>query len=214
MNGELFMKPFFSLLICCLLVTLFTVCVHADSGNDLLNTGNTLLYKNNDYSGALDAFEQGIQLNSTNIALWNGKAYVLLKLNRYSEALDAVNQALEINPSSAQALNTKKSISDFLGKETFFKNGSDSLFNQGSGLLTKKDYSGALKAFTQDTQQNPESADAWTGKGYVLSTLDKDNETVDALTKALELDPNNSFAKETLMNRYAVHTRNHENLVG
>ena len=83
------MKPFFSLVMCCLLVTLFAACVHADSANDFLNTGNNLL-KNNDYAGALDAYEQGIQLNSTNIALWNGKAYVLLKLNRYTEALDAV----------------------------------------------------------------------------------------------------------------------------
>ncbi len=200
MNGELFMKPIFSLVMYCLLVTLVLAGVHADSADDFLNTGNTLLYKNNDYSGALDAYEQGIQLNSTNTALWNGKAYVLQKLNRYTEALDAVNKALELNPKNPQALNTKKSISDHLGKETFFKNGSDSLFNQGSDLLTKKDYSGALKIFTQDTQENPESADAWTGKGYVLSTLDKDSEAIDALNKALELDPDNSFAKETIEN--------------
>ena len=67
-------------------------------------------------------------------------------------------------------------------------------------MLSKKDYSGALKIFTQDTQENPENADAWTGKGYVLFTLDKDNEAIEALNKALEVDPDHSFAKETIKN--------------
>lgn len=194
------MKPIFSLVMCCLLVTLFSACGYADQANDFLNTGNNLLYKNNDYSGALDTYEQGIQLNSTNIALWNGKANALLKLNRFTEALDAVNKVLELNPNNPQAINSKKSISEHLGKETFLKNGSDSLFNQGSDLLSKKNYSGALKVFIQDTQENPESADSWAGKGYVLSILDRDNEAVEALNKALELDPDNSLAKDTIQN--------------
>ena len=80
------------------------------------------------------------------------------------------------------------------------KNGTDSFLNQGNDLLKNKNYSGALNAFNQEIESNPQNVDAWSGKGYVLYVLDRDTEAFDALEKALELDPDNSYASDTVKN--------------
>ncbi|MBN1460990.1 MAG: tetratricopeptide repeat protein [Armatimonadetes bacterium] len=59
-----------------------------------------------------------------------------------------------------------------------------------AGLLKEKEYSAALEAAEQATQQYPECADLWVNRGIALRKLGRLDDAFAAYDRAIEIDPN------------------------
>ena len=71
-------------------------------GMALANLGDT--------AGALQCFENAVQMRPQDPQAWNNKGVVLLKMQRYEEALGCFNQALSIDSHNEAALQNKEII--------------------------------------------------------------------------------------------------------
>lgn len=104
------MRTSSKLLISCLVLAVLVAGVYADQTSDSLMQKASDLMKSKNYTGALEAFNQSIQLNPDDAGAWNGKGYALNLLNRNSEAMDAINQSIKLDPNLTQAWNSKASL--------------------------------------------------------------------------------------------------------
>jgi Flp pilus assembly protein TadD len=76
---------------------------------DAWNGKGMALANQGDMAGALQCFENAVQIRPQDPQAWNNKGVVLLKTQRYQEALDCFNQALSIDPNNEAALQNKGS---------------------------------------------------------------------------------------------------------
>ena len=65
-------------------------------------TAGILRYQTSNFKGAMQAFEECIELDDQNTECKFRKAEILLVLRRYQETLDLVNDALRINENAAK----------------------------------------------------------------------------------------------------------------
>jgi len=65
-------------------------------------------------------------------------------------------------------------------------------FNHGRNLFYKGKYEDSLQAFEKAIASKSDYADAWSGKGAVLSKLGRNDEALEAIEKAIELKVNYS----------------------
>ncbi|MEG5000140.1 CHAT domain-containing protein [Microcoleus sp. B4-D4] len=72
------------------------------------------------------------------------------------------------------------------------------LYNQGVDLYNAGDLGGAIAAFENALEIDPEDYDAWNGRGIILNGLGSNSEAIIALEKALEINPNFLFAWNNL----------------
>ena len=61
-----------------------------------------------DMAGALQCFENAVQISPQDPQAWNNKGVVLLNMQRYEEALDCFNQALSIDSHHEAALQNRE----------------------------------------------------------------------------------------------------------
>jgi len=62
-----------------------------------------------DMAGALQCFENAVQISPKDPQAWNNKGVVLLSMQRYEEALDCFDQALSINSLHEASLQNRAS---------------------------------------------------------------------------------------------------------
>ncbi|MGQ4649468.1 protein kinase domain-containing protein [Lyngbya aestuarii] len=105
-------------------------------------------------------------------ALWS-KGSALDSQQKYQEALTLYDQALQINPQYAQAWN-----------------------NRGVALLNLRgDPQEAITAFEKATTLQPDFADAWANRGAALWAIQRFDEALESIDRALQIEPNNKAAK-------------------
>ena len=85
-------------------------------GMALANLGDT--------AGALQCFENAVQMRPQDPQAWNNKGVVLLKMQRYQEALDCFDQALSIDPLHEAALQNKESTLEAMKEPATLRLGS------------------------------------------------------------------------------------------
>jgi len=61
-----------------------------------------------------------------------------------------------------------------------------------------KRYDEGVAAFDKATSNKPNFAEAWANRGAALWALERKQEAIDSLNKALQIDPNNPTAKNLL----------------
>ena len=150
---------------------------------------------------ALRYFDQAIQINRTNPAIFNNKGIVLKELQRFDEAVQSYEAALLINPKYAAAYNNKGNALQAL------KRFDEALLNYEAALDIKPDYIEAhnnkgnalkeLKRFDHALQSyeaalliNQEFAEVHNNKGSVLKDLKKYDEALQSYETALRIKPN------------------------
>ena len=141
-----------------------------DEAEQWKNQGD-ILYRQKNYSKALDACEQALHHDSNFVPAYNSKGNILHSLKRYKEAIAMFEQALHLDPDYAPAYNGK-----------------------GNALYFLKRYEEALAAYEQALRLDPDNANAYTNKGNALHDLKRYKEALVAYEQALRLDPDNANA--------------------
>jgi tetratricopeptide (TPR) repeat protein len=120
--------------------------------------------KKGDLEGALQSFDQVLQLDPDNVATLHNKGVALRTAGRYEEALACFDRAQERDPDNAVIW-----------------------FNRGFCLGKLERYEEALKAFDRVLALNPEHTSGWYNKGKILQKMGRTEEAEEHLKKAKEL---------------------------
>jgi tetratricopeptide (TPR) repeat protein len=135
------------------------------------------------FNRSIQTFDRALELDPQSASAWHGKGVALIHLGRYEEglnlgsaaevagiydrALDAIDRALAINPGEPGAQENRASLLEIMGR-----------------------HEEALK--TANTAQ--ELAQVWYSRAGVLGSQGKKDEALDALDRAIELNPGHADA--------------------
>jgi len=134
-------------------------------------------YENGSYQEALEAFEEGLEIDPQNATAWHYRGAALAAMGQGTEANQSLQKALEFsgtrlqeNPKDADALWIRAEGMDLLGRSEE-----------------------ALEAYGRVTELNGSSyaPDAWIREADILAALGSYNQSADAFSKAMALLPAN-----------------------
>ncbi|NPV62591.1 MAG: tetratricopeptide repeat protein [Methanotrichaceae archaeon] len=120
---------------------------------------------------SLKSYESAISISPGNVKAWIGRGIVLQDLGRYNESLQSYNRALELDPADAYALNDKAWL--------YYKRGNY------EEAITNVDR--AIDIF------NSGLAAALDTKAVALAALGRNEEALEYINQALEIDPQDSI---------------------
>ncbi len=166
----------------------------------LLARGNDLFDKQQ-FTEALAAYEQAIQLDPNYAPGYIGKGLALRNLNRYAEALEAYEQAIRLDPNDATVHNNKgNALNDLLRYNEALlaceraiqltPNYLAAYNNKGRALNGLKRHPEALLAYDYVLQLNPNFTVAHHNKGLALLALERYEEALQSFDRAIQLNPN------------------------
>ena len=78
----------------------------------------------------------------------------------------------------------------------------DELMDEGNTALAIGELEEAAKYFRQVVEQDPQFHDGWHALGMALYKLDRYEESIEAGTRAAQIDPNNQFVWSSLSLAY------------
>jgi tetratricopeptide (TPR) repeat protein len=125
-------------------------------GIDLIESGN--------YSEAIRAYDQFIDLSPSNATAWNQKGVTLALMGRYNESIDSFKRATDLNPQYATAW-----------------------YNKGTTLVKVGRYEEAIHDYDMSININPKEPGFWYAKGSALRSLNRKVESEIAFAKAKEI---------------------------
>lgn len=151
-------------------------------------------------SEALSAFQQAVELDSSDSAAWRGKAISLDKLGRPNEALEASLKALELSPNEGVCWSAHAHVLGSLGRhedaidayEQALNLRPDDVvnwINKGFEFGIVGQVERAFEAFEKAISLDPLHAIVWTNMGWALGKKGMLDEEIKAHQKAVELDP-------------------------
>jgi superkiller protein 3 len=158
---------------------------------------------NGSYKDSLEAYEKASEIEPQNATLWDAKGTALMMvalttndMNSYNQSLKAHEKAIGLDP-----------------KNTTFKvNKGYTLRQMAYGLSGQKSikfFEEALGTFDDILTMNPNSSEAWAGKGVIFDDMamfgndsGKYNNSLQAYDKAIELAPVNDTRKLALAQAY------------
>ncbi|MEO0869461.1 MAG: tetratricopeptide repeat protein, partial [Cyanobacteria bacterium J06642_11] len=126
-------------------------------------------------SRAVASYQKALTLDPTDDETWVNYSVVLWLMQDYQPALEAAQRAVDLNISSTIAWQTRGAVLTALG-----------------------DYAAAQESYRQALLRDRTSADAWASFGVVTLKLNEFEQGVEALQMALELNPEQSLAIQTL----------------
>lgn len=124
---------------------------------------------------ALTAYDQAIELVPEDAETWVNKSVVLWLLGNYTQANDAANQAVKLDSTLVEAWQT-----------------------QGTTLVALGHFAQARVSYQEVLRRDHENAEAWAGLGVVNLQLEDREAGLEALQRALALDPAQPLALKTL----------------
>ncbi len=123
------------------------------------------------YEESLAAYENAIELDSSDAYAYIGKGLMLCKLKRYEEALNSFEHAIELDAGDAYAYISK-----------------------GLVLSMLKRYEQALDVYDEAIQLDVYDVDAYLGKGLALEHLQRYDEALLVYEQAISYNPNHVSA--------------------
>ncbi len=160
---------------------------------------------------AEELFNRAIHLNPTDAMLFFDKGYLLSKTNRHKEAIEALEQAAFLDTrlqrlvavekacmsiEAGQYRDAREALSPFLSKggrtPGIFLHYGLALANEDKSKEALEYFSKAIEAFENDST-------AWANKGIMLCRLGRYQEALEALDRALTLEP---AAQKSLSHHY------------
>lgn len=162
---------------------------------------------------AIEAYEKGLEIDGKSAELHNNLAVALLTVNDYDKALESIGKALDLNKDYAEAYANKALIMFRADKE-----GPLPIVNKAltlnpelmSGYLVRSQiflengwileaYEDGLKVFSDD----PEDPEILAQMGAISYQLGKNDDAINYLKKAIDLQPNLVRGYVSLANCYA-----------
>jgi Flp pilus assembly protein TadD len=131
--------------------------------DELITAGKALVAKQK-YGDAKEMFEAAIKLQRKNAEPHIELARMYIAMDERALAMTHARKAVKLAPLSSLAFNTL-----------------------GRAELNRKDYEGAILAFTQAIELNRENAFAWNNLGYTELLLERFEDAAEHLTEATEL---------------------------
>ncbi|MDD5736425.1 MAG: tetratricopeptide repeat protein, partial [Methanothrix soehngenii] len=104
---------------------------------------------------------------------WYQKGLKLMEDETYEDALIAFNKAIEMDPENA---------SIWMGK-------GDTLVRMGDYNESQKIYEKSLEMADKTTRANPHDANGWFVQGELFIRIFKNDEAINAISRATELNP-------------------------
>lgn len=135
---------------------------------------------------SLQASEKAIGIDPQNADAWLVKAADLSEMERYNESMTALDKATNLNPNLSLAWYAKGYIFNKQGKY----DESIPAFN-----MAIKTYNSSAQVFVLpglNYSWGPFYESSWSNKGHALLTLGRYNESIQALDRAIEIDPRDS----------------------
>ncbi|MDP8216699.1 MAG: tetratricopeptide repeat protein [Candidatus Kaelpia imicola] len=121
------------------------------------------------HSEAVDDCDIAIGFNSNLAQAWFNRGTALAFLKQYDEAKESFREAIKLTPDPS------------ILSEAFYNLG---LVHINLGIINK-----ALEYFTYSAQHNQNNAEAWFHVGYCKFQLGQSQEGIEAVRKAIKLDP-------------------------
>lgn len=187
------------------------------------------------YQDAIETFDRALYLSTnliegreTRSEILNYKAVALQELDKMEESLPVLDESLKIDPKNAYALHNKAATLFELERyeeavliiEKAIKNLNDDEESEDHFLHTKaviltflERPNEAIPIFEQLIKNDPDSWQAWFGKGDALSDLEKYDEALVALNKALKGNPEDEDLLESVGNLF-LDTKKYEDALG
>ncbi|NEO33849.1 MAG: tetratricopeptide repeat protein [Symploca sp. SIO3C6] len=128
-----------------------------------------------EYSQALEVYEQAISSNPNLAPAYWGKCYTLNKLQQPALAIVACNDALAIKPDYAEAV-----------------------WSKGNALEQQELLIQARRLYEKATALKPDFAEGWVSLGVALQKVGRSEEAIIALEKGIKLKRDNAQAWSTL----------------
>ncbi|HEX9656899.1 MAG TPA: asparagine synthase (glutamine-hydrolyzing) [Bacteroidota bacterium] len=117
---------------------------------------------------------------------------IALAIKRYDNAAVFFTRALEVDPENIEALKGLEAIrADPVVDITLLE-------ERAKSLAAENKIEEAIEVFRQITEQEPQSSDAHYNLGLCYCKLQQRSQAIDALVKAVELDPKNPTTAKTL----------------
>ncbi len=202
------------------IVLILTNLTYAKTSDEWFNEGN-LLYRQGNYSGAIEAYDKAIAMDQSNDAAWYNKGGIFLELGRYEEAIEAYNKTTSINPNDFSAWSNKGLAFSKLGRyeeaiEAYNKtiaivqNDPYAWYNKGNALFNLGRYEEAIEAYNRAITIDKNYTYAYNNKGSALFNLGRYEEAIEAYDRAIAIDQNFTIAWNNKKNATSKLER-HEN---
>jgi tetratricopeptide (TPR) repeat protein len=148
-----------------------------DAATAFYNRGELLL-QSQEYTRAIEAFDQALASNITMIRqsdallyTYTDKGYALIQLNNYTEAIKTLDQGLAI-----------------------YANDEMLTYNKGFALFKLGNYPDAITAYNKVLQINNKSVPALNNMGDTYFQMGRYQDAVDSYLRANVIEPGNSYA--------------------
>ena len=161
-------------------------------------------YYDGDAKGAINDFNQAIELTPNDAKVYKFRAKSKVKLEDYQAAIEDYNQVMKLNPDDASAYkeraeakrklrNPTGAIEDY--NQAIKLNPKDAFTYRASADAKRKsgDYTGAIEDYSQAIKLNPEDAEAYKNRGKARAELGDYVEAIEDYSQALKLNSKNVF---------------------
>ncbi|RKU11182.1 hypothetical protein C6503_18585 [Candidatus Poribacteria bacterium] len=161
-------------------------------------------YYDEDAKGAINDFNQAIELTPNDAKIYKFRAKSKVKLEDYQAAIDDYNQVIKLNPDDASAYkeraeakrklsNHASAIDDY--NQAIQLNPKDAFAYRASADAKRKsgDNAGAIEDYNQAIKLNPEDAEAYKNRGKAKVELGDDVGAIEDYSQALKLHPQDFF---------------------
>jgi len=163
------------------------------------------------YDESITALQSAIKLNNPDFVVLAhiNLGFVYVQTNRRVQALEALEQAIALNPQFVKARTgvcdlhlvleqNAEALACYRGLLPFVPSDTRTHINFGIALLRSKRYGEAIVALQETTRRFPNCAEAFNVLGSALTEGGNYKEAIEALYRALALDPNYEAAHYNL----------------
>jgi tetratricopeptide (TPR) repeat protein len=161
-----------------------------------------------EYDKAIADFTEAIACMPERCGYWSNRGISYYKKKDFDKALEDLNKSIELDPEFSWALgyrgtvwknkgNFDEAIADYTLALAYEPEEDWILGQRGYCLFMKNEFDAAIADYTRAIEAKPDDAELWLGRG-ICNWGKKDDDLwslcADDFTKAIELDPANTYA--------------------
>ena len=163
------------------------------------------LESNENLDGAIELFDEAIQLNPNNALAYYGRGTVYSELKQHERALGDFNKSIELDANYTDAYNNRGNVyfalenfdaalKDFDEAVRLNPNDAEILYNRGNTYMEKDDFNAAIRDFTKTIELDSTYAVAYFNRGLSYKISEDYEAAVDDFTAYIELNPDDAQA--------------------